>query len=357
MLNPEEIPETNTATNESREREEIPVSKVTIAAHSIMASINNSDIYHIALRRKFHLFVIFISAVVLAFIFSGETFIKPKFKSNAVVYPVNIIPYSMESPTEQLLQLFHSADVRTMMVNRFHLAQHYHIDPKNAAAKTRLNNTYDENILIRKTEFESIRIDVCDENADTAAAMVNGLINCVDEKARMLQREKTKEVVKIFRDQLAVKQEQIDSLESMNSILRVRYGLLDYKSQSKEVTKSYLKLLGTSAARNQVREIDSLKRNLEEKGGEQISITEQLDGLRKAYNEIHGEYDKAISDLTKELTYSNVITKPFPADSKYYPVRSLIVVVSALSAFLLGLLIFVILDRRYNQTNAGADQI
>jgi hypothetical protein len=354
MLIPEEIPDTTSETNENNAPGEIPVNKITIAAHTIMASINNSDIYHVALRRKFHLLVIVASAVVLAFFLSGETFIKPKFKSSAIVYPVNIIPYSMESPTEQLLQLFHSADVRAMMIKRFHLANHYNIDPKNPAAQTRLNNSYDENFLVRKTEFESIKIDAFDENPDSAAAMVNGLIDCVDQKARLLQREKTKEVVKIFRDQLTLKQRQIDSLENINTILRVRYGLLDYKAQSKEVTKSYLKILSTSAGR-QVREIDSLKRNLEEKGGEQLSVTEQLDGLRKSYNDIHVEYDKAISDLTKELTYSNVVAKPFAADSKSYPVRSLIVLVSAFSALLLGLLIFVILDRR-SQSNAGADK-
>lgn len=320
-----------------------------------MASINSSDIFQVAVRRRWHLLAIMGAAVLLAFVFSGETFIKPKFKSTAVVYPVNIIPYSMESPTEQLLQLFHSADVRTLMVKRFNLAKHYNIESKSSAALTKLNNTYDENILVRKTEFESIKIDVTDVNPDTASAMVNGLVECVDKKARMLQREKTKEVVKIFRDQLDVKQKQIDSLENINNLLRVRYGLLDYKSQAKEATKSYLKLVSGGASKDKLREVDSMLRNLEEKGGAQIAVTDQLKSLRESYNGIKSDYDRAISDLTKELTYSNVITKPFPADSKCYPVRSLIVIVSAFSGLLLGLLIFVILDRR-PKSNAGADQ-
>jgi hypothetical protein len=294
------------------------------------------------------------AAAMLAFIFSGETFIKPKFKSTAVVYPVNIIPYSMESPTEQLLQLFHSADVRSMMIKRFNLGTHYGINPSSSAAQTRLNNTYDDNILVRKTEFESIKIDVEDENADTAAAMVNGLVECVDKKARMLQREKTREVVKILSDQLTVKQKQIDSLETINNMLRIRYGLLDYKTQSKEATKSYLALVSSGASHDRVREVDSMMRNLEEKGGAQIAVSGQLKSLRDAYNDIKTEYDKALSDLTKELTYSNVITKPFPADSKCYPVRSLIVLVSAISAFMLGLLLFVIIDRK-SVHNAGPE--
>jgi hypothetical protein len=353
LIIPEEAPEIFNK-NETIVPEETPVVKSKLAAQAIMASINNSDIFQIALRRRWHLLIIVGSAVLLAFIFSGETFIKPKFKSTAIVYPVNIIPYSMESPTEQLLQLFHSADVRSMMIDRFHLASHYGLNSKSPSALTRLNNMYDENILIRKTEYESIKIDIIDENADTAAEMVNGLVNCVDTKARMLQREKTKEVVKIFSDQLAVKQKQIDSLETINNLLRVRYGLLDYKSQAKEATKSYLKLVSGGASKDRIREVDSLMRNLEEKGGAQIAVTDQLKGLRESYNTIKSDYDKAISDLTKELTYSNVIAKPFPADSKCYPIRSLIVLISAFSGLLLGLLLFVILDRRPDKSNANA---
>ena len=330
--------------------------KHTITAQRIMASINNSDIYQVAVRRRIHLLVIGVSAIVLAFVFSGETFIKPKFKSTAVVYPVNIIPYSMESPTEQLLQLFHSADVRTMMIKRFNLASHYGINTSSSAAQTRLNNTYDDNILVRKTEYESIKIDVEDENPDTASAMVNGLVESVDKKARLLQREKTKEVVKIFSDQLTAKQKQIDSLENINNLLRVRYGLLDYKTQSKEATKSYLSLVSSGAPKERVRQVDSLLRNLEEKGGAEIAVSAQLKSLRDAYNDIKIEYDKAMSDMTKELTYSNVITKPFPADSKCYPIRSLIVLVSGISALMLGLLLFVIIDRRSTKSNAGAGQ-
>ncbi len=356
MIIPEDIPGKENKENIKAATAEIPVSKSTLAVHTIMASINSSDIFQIALRRRMHLLIIVLGAVVLAFIFSGETFIKPKFKSTAIVYPVNIIPYSMESPTEQLLQLFHSADVRTLMVQRFNLAKHYEINSGTKSALTKLNNSYDENILVRKTEYESIRIDITDINPDTASSMVNGLINCVDKKARLLQREKTKEVVKIFSDQLSVKQKQIDSLEAINNLLRVRYGLLDYKSQAKEATKSYLKLVSSGASKDKLRDVDSMLRNLEEKGGAQIAVTEQLDGLRESYNGIKSDYDKAISDLTKELTYSNVVTKPFPADSKCYPVRSLIVVVTAISAFLFGLILFVFLDRRSTKSNASADQ-
>lgn len=319
-----------------------------------MSRFENTDIFHLVLRRKWTLSLIFLLSGLLGYIFSGSYFIRPKYKSTAVVYPVNILPYSMESPTEQLLQLFNSADVRQMMVEKFNLPVHYAIDTNGSAGKTRMYNTFDENVQVRKTEFESIRIDIYDVTPDTACAMVNGMIECVNLKARKLQRGKTKEVVKIFSEQLRYKQHQIDSLERIMSELRVRYGLLDYDVQSKEATKSYLKLVSGGASHEKMQAIDTLMRNLQEKGGELVSVNDQLTGLRAAYNDIKVEYDRSVSDLTKELTYSNVVARPFPADAKAYPIRSLVSLACALSALMLALIVFAVIDRR-PKTDAQPD--
>src|SRR6187399_2603766 len=85
-------------------------------------------ILSIAAKYKIHLFLITIFSVTLAVIFSSEAFIKPRFKSNAVVYPSNLVPYSTESPTEQMLQLFESDDIRDELIKDFNLFEHYEID-------------------------------------------------------------------------------------------------------------------------------------------------------------------------------------------------------------------------------------
>ena len=322
----------------------------------MLKPFQNTELVRLALKRRWQITGFVLLAGVCGYIFSGPFFIRPKFKSTAVVYPVNIIPYSLESPTEQLLQLFNSADVRAMMIEKYDLQNHYGIDTNGAAGKTKLYLTFDENVIIRKTEFESIKIDIYDVNPDTACVMVNGLIDCVNLKARRLHREKTREVVRIFREQLLSKQRNIDSLERIMSELRIRYGLLDYDAQSKEATKSYLKLVGGGASKDKLREVDSLVRNLREKGGNLVAVSVQLESLRDAYNDIKIEYDKSISDMTKELTYSNVVTRPFAADSKSYPVRSLIVLVCMISALLLALILLIIIERKPISGNAEADQ-
>jgi uncharacterized protein involved in exopolysaccharide biosynthesis len=300
-----------------------------------------SSLIQIARKRLLHIISIGAIAALCGFVFSGEWFIQPKYKSMAVVYPVNIIPYSSETPSEQLLQLFSSADVRLMMVNRFKLAKNYGIDTTKKNGKTLLYNSYDENVVVRKTEFESVLIYIYDTNPDTACTMVKALINFVNVKARNLQREKTREVVNIFKDQLAQKQNQIDSLEKQMQLLRENYGLLDYEAQTKEVTRSLLKSNGSASAK-----ADTLYKNLRRKGGDLLWYSDQLEKLRKDYSLVRTEYDRALSDLTKELTYSNVVASPYPADSKSYPVRWLIVAVATASALFLSFLLFVLLDKK-----------
>ncbi|MCU0432424.1 MAG: hypothetical protein MUC87_03090 [Bacteroidia bacterium] len=307
-----------------------------------------SGLLKIARKRLLHLGIIGVAAAVCGFIFSGETFIKPRFKSMAVVYPVNIIPYSSETPSEQLLQLFRSTDVREMMVRRFKLEKVYGIDTSAKAGKARLLACYEENVEVRKTEFESVQIYIYDTNPDSACAMVKSLITFVNLKARSLQREKTLEVVNIFKGQLQQKQMQIDTMEKQMQLLRQNYGLLDYKSQAREVTRGILKNDGRNA------KADTLFKNLQIKGGDLLWYSDQLDQLRKDFGDVRSEYDRALSDLTKELTYSNVVASPYPADSKSYPVRWLIVAIATGSALFLGFLLFVLLDSKRNSATHAA---
>ena len=162
-------------------------------------------------------------------------------------------------------------------------------------------------------------------------------------KARNLQREKTKEVLTIVSNQLIVKRTQVDSVNAILQELRVKYQLLDYEVQVKEVTKSYLKALSSGARKENLKDIDALMRNLEEKGGAYYQMKETFDILLQSYNTSKLEYDKVMSDLNKMLTYTNIVSPPAPADKKSYPIRWVIIVISVISAnFFLFLILTII---------------
>ena len=170
--------------------------------------LNSVDIVKAVIRWKWHLLVVVAVSMIASIIFSGPSFIKPKFKSFAIVYPSNLIAYSTESSTEQMLQMLQSSDVRQQIINSFHLMNHYEIDSsKNMHANSEVINIYNDNVTINKTEYESVQIEVWDTDPVLAAAMADSIIVLGDKKIRSVQREKAEEVLVIAKNQLDRKKE------------------------------------------------------------------------------------------------------------------------------------------------------
>jgi uncharacterized protein involved in exopolysaccharide biosynthesis len=92
--------------------------------------------------------------------------------------------------------------------------------------------------------------------------------------------------------------------------------------------------------------VNRLKKNLEEKGGEREMLSNLSIALTKDYSAFKLDYDRAILDLNRSYTYVNVLNKPFPADKKGYPVRWVIVVVSALASLFLAILVIGLIESR-----------
>jgi hypothetical protein len=305
---------------------------------------NSTGLLKVIIKWKIHLSVIVIATIALAVFFSSPLFIKPQYKSYAIVYPSNLIPYSSETPTEQMLQLFKSEDISAALIEKFKLAAHYGLDTTSDKNMSRLKRKVQDNVSVRKTEFESIIIEAYDSDPQMAYDMVVEIINLFNLKARTLQRQKTSEVVKIYEGQLKYKQFQIDSVQDRLEQLRKDFNIYDFNIQLKEYTRGYLYAVNTG--RNSPAVYDSMFSNLGEHGGEYLFLGGYVSSLATAYNEIKVEYDKALSDLTKELTYTNVVTNPYIANEKSYPVRWLIVLVSTLSSLLVSLIVISMIDHR-----------
>ncbi len=307
---------------------------------------NSADLMQLIVRWKKHLIIVGLISLVGSILFSSPIFIKPKFKSFALIYPSNLIAYSTESATEQMLQLTQSYDIRDKIINTFHLFEHYDIDTlKNKTFKSEVYKKYDENIIIKKTEYESMEITVYDTDPLIASQIADSIVHYFDLKARSLQIEKSHEVMVIALDQLKNKKNQLDSMENLLHEYSTKYGLLDYKSQSKEVTRAYMRGLTSNDAKV-IKESNRIMQGLMDKGTEFNSINEHLWRLRGTYNDLKLIYENAYRDVYKELTYANVVTRPFPSDRKAYPVRWLIVLISVGSSLLLAFMILVIFDSK-----------
>ena len=304
---------------------------------------NSKNIVEILIRWKYQLLVIVSVAVLLAVIFTSSTFITPLFKSYAIIYPSNIAPYSDESETEQMMQMLQSKDIRDSIVTKFNLPEHYGIDPDYQYFMSTLLLEYGKKVKIAKTPYEAVSIEVADKDPKTACDIVNEIMYQYNLKIRGLHKEKFGEVVKNYRMITDYKKKEMDSLKMVAQDLGVKYGLLEFPSQTREVMRAYL---GTGGSSGKAKEINRLKKNLEEKGSEREMISQLIVGEANGYSILKLDYDRAVLDYNRNFTYINVLNRPFPADKKSYPVRWIIVVMAAIGTLFIAIIVIGFIERR-----------
>lgn len=318
--------------------------------------LNNTDLLHWLHKWFVHLVLVAFAAVVLSVVFSSPYFVAPKYLSEAIVYPVNLTTYSEESSTEQMLQVISSFDIKKMMFDKFNLGEHYQIDSTNEHFITALSNEFDANVSFRKTEYESVRIRVLDTDAQVASNMVDSLIAFYNEKIRSLHRSKVGEVVELKYELMQQKLQAVDSLEQQQQHLRDKYGILDYYLQIEKLTEGYARIVAQRGS-NHPAAIDLKQQmdRLREKGGEYEARKILLTHERDLYITLKKEYELALQEYNKQITYAQVVEYPFPADKKSYPTRWLIVLASVIAATVLAFVVITVLEKNVRK-NAKQSQ-
>lgn len=280
------------------------------------------------------LVAVFVSAVL-----SAPFFIKPRYNSFAVVYPVNLNSYSTETRTEQLLQLLESNAIRDSIIARFDLVTAYDIDTSKVAGRFYLNKEYQERVTTRKTRQESVLIEVVDEDPVQARDMVREILRQTDLLARRLQREKSAELLEVTRRAMERERHKLDSVEHRMHQLRRDHGLLAYEGQTMEVTRGLMRMLAANSPAANREEARRLLDALAEHGGELRNLAELSNYFRGNYDRLLSDHQRILTDVTKELTYTDVLVEPEVNDKKVYPIRWLIVLVSTVSALLLAFIL------------------
>jgi len=306
---------------------------------------DNQRILNLIWKRKFHFIIVGVVAMLLGGIFSGPTFIKPKYRSTARLYPSNISEMSEESRTEQMLEIINSNDVKIKMFNAFNLDEAYGVKKDDPQYLTYMFDIYNKNVKTSKTQYETVEIDVMDFVPQQAADMCDSIIHFYNQKVGQIHKTKTWEMVEILQKQLDKKYVEIDTVATKLNQVRAETGIIDFKNQVPEVTRGYMTALATgrgSAA--DTKEIKKLYDSMVEKGSDSYWLEKRYNYLINEIDSVNTLYEINLSEFQKNITYSHIVESPFPADKKSYPVRWLIVVFSAFSAVFFALLVFLVLD-------------
>jgi len=295
------------------------------------------------LKWKVHLLIIAVLAGIIAIVFSSPYFIQPKYKSFAVVYPDNLGEYSEESQTEQMLEIINSGDIRDGLIEKFNLDAHYEIDKNYKYYRTAIIGKYTDNFNFRKTENEAVKIEVLDTDPQMASDLVYAVIKAFDVKVQSMHNAKYEEDLEVRTRELAREKMYLDSLVNRMSELGEKYGFVNINSQAEGMfadinTGRYYNSDGLAT--------NMALKNIGKYGPEFFKISEMMEPMLKRYAEILTKHNDAYRELNKEITYTNIVTNPFPADKKFWPKRSIIVLMSVFLTLIMALIVIGVIENR-----------
>lgn len=308
-------------------------------------SSQTKDLFATILKWKWHLIILIFGAGILGAIFSSPYFITPHYKSTATIYPSFLKPISDESETEQLLEILQSDDIKFKVINAFDLYKHYGIDKINDRHRVaKIFEIYDGNISVRKTQNEAVKISVLDKDPYLAAEMIDSMLFYFNELSSKINNHRLGEVAYMYMHEMDRKAQEIDSLSVILTKYRTGYGLLDMESQ----VKRYAEAINNGKNINNAREIIE---NWEKYGAEYVRIDSLHKFAIRSYDITKTLYEENKMDAEKYTTYYRMVSKPFPADKKTYPVRWLIVLLTMLGATLAGLITIAIVEGKKSNKN------
>ncbi len=303
-----------------------------------MNKFENINYLAVILRWKKSLGLVFIIAAILSVVFTGTKFIKPLYKSTALVYPVNIFSYSEESETEQMLQILGSDDMKRTVIDSLDLFRHYKIDRDEPYAYEKVIRKFDKRVSIKRTQYESVKIEALDRSPKVAFYIVNEILEAYNVITLQLMKKKAEEVLLIKETLFRQKNQEVDSLRILVDTLINQSNLAEYNILKESMRGSFQYLQNGNNA-------SETMETMSEKSLELFFNQRLLESELVVLIELKKEYELALSDVNKHLEFTDVISAPVVAQKKSYPIRWLIVILSMAATMFCAFIVILIIDK------------
>ena len=314
---------------------------------------DSSNLYVFLYKYKVHLGILFILSAVISTIVSLN--IQEKYKSVAVIYPSNtssvakalissrfggktdIMEFGEEEKSEQLLEILNSDKVKSKVISKFNLLSHYNIDPAETETPNHdLYELFDENISFKQNKNMAVEITVLDHSPDTASLVAKSIMKILDDVVNDIQKERAIQGFLVVKKTYERLSKEILAMEDSLAYIMGK-GVLDIKSQSEVYGDAYAQAVaqGNSSA---VEALEEKLAVLSKYGANYMSLRERLENERLRLSELKGKYDEAKVDAESRIQNYFVVTNPFPAEKKSYPIRWLVVSLSVIGTLLTGII-------------------
>lgn len=292
--------------------------------------------------------LIIVSAIAAIASIAISFSITPMYKSGVVMFPTtgtsisksllsanyngrqDAYGFGEEEQAEQLLQVLNSELIRTRIIEKYNLLEHYEIDPNSAYPYTQLGDEYRSNISFRRTEFMSVEIQVMDKDPQMAADIANNISYLIDTVYNEMKKQRAEEALKLVEFEYLEAEENIAKLEEK------------VQEMGSDISSSMRKSGGSATTQ--------LTKALAEHGGSFLTLSSRLDHETENLASLRQRYKEARVEAVQTLPHKFIVDQAYPSEKKAYPRKSIIVMVSTASAFLFSLIMLIIVDSLRERT-------
>ena len=312
-------------------------------------SINFIDVVNFFWRWRKYLLISVLIVGVLAAIVSSPLIITPKFKATHIFYPTtnnsiinalltelsqrqkDPLEFGTEEEAEKALQVLQSSTLMGRLVSNFGLMKHYDVDPKGSMPQTELANKMKSNISFNRTRYLSVEINVLDKDPKMAADLANGIAILYDSVKTEIQKQIAVPALNIVERALANKRAQITDIKRRLQDLG-KLGIINYEEQTRALSEEIYK--AQSAGKTaKVEELRKEKDQLIANGGEYMALNELIQIEETKESDLISQLDKRTVDVNETLSHKFTLSEASVPETKAYPIRSLIVLLSMITAF------------------------
>lgn len=283
---------------------------------------------------------------LIGILISSPIVIKPKFKSEAIIYPpanTNAkitaefdLRFGSEKEIDEHIQILNSGILKDAIIRKYKLFNHYEIDEQALDKENKLYKVYDKNISIEKTKFNSISISVLDEDPKIAASIANDLVKIGDEVKSVIIKKNLGTTIDQISTQFIEKKKIFEKNLAEFPLIKDSFKGFDLNFDE---YNSVEKLQADIIIKN------SLDDAFEKKD---VTKIERLNSLQNVFNEMY-DLKKTLKianfNFNSKINGSYIISPAKVADKKSSPVRWIIVVSSFLSSILISVSVVLFLEK------------
>lgn len=319
---------------------------------------NSMDIIVYLWKKRIPLIIITLAGAILSTLVSFT--ITPKFKGTVVLFPASETPVSKalfmpgfydrvgllgfgdEFQLERMLQVLQSGVVRSRIINKYNLKEHYEIDSDSPYALARLYAEFESNVDVNRTEYNSIVVEVMDTDPQMAADIANDMAAFADTALNQMKYERAMKALAVVEEAYEQKSMQVQSYKDSIAALS-QAGLFVYETQAERLTEAYAKAKvegNVSGAEMLQNDFDVVQKYSDEF----LYYRTMLSHESLKLSDLQGSLLEARTEADQLLSHVFILDKAYKADKKAYPRKSLIVMASTFATFLLAVILFLFFD-------------